>query len=270
MRAKRATLIAAFFLLLAFPSHAATVHKNAIQISPYNLIFTKIRINGQEVLALVDSGSFRTVELSSTLSQDLKLSLTETTKVARRYEGKDFHLKSGRIDSLAIGDYEKRNVEIDVIEGDIENISKQVNTNFEAILGWGFLSQYYTLLDYENLSMQFSESPITLGNEKLSLNYLVVNNVPVVKGFIENQPVNLLFDTGAPMCNIDLSITSAPKGEKVSKDVVIEKNKFPLEWRVKDLSAIKKSLDSVAVIGNNFLKSYAVYFDTKNKVIHLH
>jgi hypothetical protein len=270
MRAKRATLIAAFLLLVAFPSYAALVHKNPIQISPYNLVFTKIKINGKEILALVDSGSFRTVELSSTLANELKLSLTETTKVARRYEGKDYPLKSGRIDMLAIGDYEKRNVEIDVIEGDIENISKQVNTNFEAILGWGFLSQYYALIDYKNLSLQFSESPITLGNEKLSINYLVSNNVPVIKGLIDNQPVNLLFDTGAPMCNIDLSIASAPKGEKVSKAVVIEKDKLLLEWRVKDLSAIKKSLDCVGVIGNNLLKGYAVYFDTKNKVIHLH
>jgi hypothetical protein len=190
------------------------------------------------ILALVDSGSFRTVELSSTLAKELKLSLTETTKVARRYEGKDFHLKSGRIDSLIIGDYEKQNVEIDVIEGDIENISRQVNTSFEAILGWGFLSQFYTLLDYKNLSMQFSESPITIDNSKVSINYVVVNNVPVIKGFINNLPVNLLFDTGAPMCNIDLSIGGTSKGEKVSKELLIEKNRFPLEWRVKDLSAI--------------------------------
>jgi hypothetical protein len=270
MKAKRTILIAAFLLLLASPSFGAAVHKNAIQISPYNLIFTKIKINGREVLGLIDSGSFRTVELSLTLAKELKLSLTETTKVARRYEGKDFHLQSGRIESLTIGDYEKRNLEIDVIEGDIENISKQVNTDFEAILGWGFLSQHYTLLDYKNLSMQFSESPIAPGDIKLSINYLVINNVPVIKGFIDNQPVSLLFDTGAPMCNIDLSIAGAPKGEKVLKDVVIEKTRLPLEWRVKDLSAIKKSLECAGVIGNNLLKGYAVYFDTKNKVIHLH
>jgi hypothetical protein len=266
-----ATLLVALLLPVSTLAQCqVTVHKNAIQISPYNLIFTKIKINGKEILALVDSGSFRTVELSSTLAKELNLSLTETTKVARRYEGKVFHLKTGRIDSLAIGDYEKQNVEIDVIEGDIENISAEVDTNFEAILGWGFISSHYTLLDYKNLSLQFSESPMTPGNKKLSINYLVVNNVPVIKGLIDNQPVNLLFDTGAPMCNLDLSMTSAPKGEKVSKEVVIEKNRLPLEWRVKDLSAIKKSLDCVGVIGNNLLKGYALYFDTKNRVVHLY
>ncbi len=81
-------------LLMSSPSfYAATVYKNAIQISPYNLIFTRVKINGKEVLALIDSGSFRTVELSSTLAQKLKIPLVETTKVVRRYEGKDFYLK---------------------------------------------------------------------------------------------------------------------------------------------------------------------------------
>lgn len=270
MKVKRAAIITAFLMLTVFPSYGATIHKNAVQLSPYNLIFTKVKINGKEISALIDSGSFRTVELSSAIAQELKVSLTETTKVARRYEGKDFYLKSGQIDSLIVGDYEKRNVGIDVVEGDIENISKQVNTNFDAILGWGFLSQFYTLIDYKNLSLQFSESPFMTGKEKLSINYTVVNNAPIVKGIVDNQAINLLFDTGAPMCNIDASLAGAPKGEKVSKDVLIDKNTLPLEWRVKDLSAIRKSLNCAGVIGNNFLRNYAVYFDTKNKVIHLY
>lgn len=270
MKVKRAAVITAFLMLTVFPSHGATVHKSAIRISPYNLVFTKVKINGKEILALIDSGSFRTVELSSTFAQELKVSLTETTRVARRYEGKDFYLKSGRIDSLIVGDYEKRNVEIDVVEGDIENISRQVGTNFEAILGWGFLSQFYTLVDYKNLSLQFSETPLDRGTEKMSINYTVVNNAPVVKGTADNQAISLLFDTGAPMCNIDISLAGAPQGEKVSKEVLLDKNALPLEWRVKDLTAIKKSLGCAGVIGNNFLRSYAVYFDTKNKVIHLY
>ena len=270
MKMKKAIITVAILMMVMLPSYAATVYKNAIQISPYNLIFTKIKINGREVLALIDSGSFRTLQLSSTLAQELKIPLTETTKVVRRYEGKDFYLKSGQIDSLGVGNYKGQKVAIDVLESDIENISKQVNTNFEAVLGWGFISQFYTEIDYKNLSMQFGKSPLKSHKDKLSINYAVVNNAPVVKGTIDNQAVNLLFDTGAPMCNLHVGIAGAPKNEKVLKDLQIDSNKFSLEWRVKDLTAIKKSLNSVAVIGNNFLKSYAVYFDTKNKVVHLY
>lgn len=270
MKPERVTLLVVLVVVLASPSAAASVHKTAIQLSSYNLIYTKIKINGLEILALVDSGSFRTLQLSSVLARELKIPLTETMKVARRYEGKDFHLESGRIDSFVIGDYESRNVAIDVIEGDIEDISRQVNTKFEAILGWGFLSQYYLLLDYKNLSMIFSEDPIVLGTSGFNINYTVVNNVPVIKGLVDNLPINLLFDTGAPMCNIDLIMGGASKGEKVSKELLIDGKRFSLEWRVKDVAAIKKSLNCDGVIGNNFLKTYAVYFDTKSKVIYFH
>lgn len=266
----KAVFLISILLMSSPSSYAATIYKNAIQISPYNLIFTRVKINGKEVLALIDSGSFRAVELSSTLAEELKIPLVETTKIVRRYEGKDFYLKSGQIDKLSVGNYEKQKVAIDVVEGDIENISKQVNTNFEAVLGWGFISQFYTQIDYRNLLMQFGESPLKFDKDKLKINYSVVNNAPVVKGTIDNQAINLLFDTGAPMCNLDVGIAGAPKNEKISKKLQIENNNFLLEWRVKDLTAIKESLGSDAVIGNNFLKNYTVYFDTKNKVIHLY
>ncbi len=266
----KAVFLVIILLIGAPSSYAATVYKNAIQMSSYDLIFTKVKINGKEVLALIDSGSFRTIELSSTLAQELKIPLVETTKIARRYEGKDFYLKSGQIDKLSVGNYERQKVAIDVVEGDIENISKQVNTNFEVILGWGFISQFYTQIDYRNLSMQFSESPLEFNKDKLNINYSVVNYVPVIKGIIDNRAITFLFDTGAPMCNLDVGIAGAPKNEKISKELQIENNKFLLEWRVKDLTAIKKSLGTDAVIGNNFLKNYTVYFDTKNKVIHLY
>lgn len=270
VKMQRVVFLAIILLVSSLSSNATIVYKNAIQISPYNLIFTRIKINGKEVTALIDSGSFRALQLSSTLAQELKIPLVQTTTVLRRYEGKDFFLKSGQIDKLIVGNYEKQKAAIDVVEGDIENISKQVGTNFEAILGWGFISQFYTRIDYKKLSMQFSESPLESQKGKLKLNYSVVNQAPVVIGTVDNRAVNLLFDTGAPMCNLDVSIAGAPKNEKVSKELQIANHKISLEWRVKDLTAIKKSLDSVAVIGNNFLKSYAVYFDTKNKVIHLY
>lgn len=266
---KRPVLLITVLLLLPSLAHAAKIFSNQIQISPYNLVFTKVRINDKEVLALIDSGSFRTIELSSTLARELNLSLAETKKVARRYEGKDLYLKSGRIEKVAIGDYEKRGVDIEVIEGDIESISEKVNTKFEVILGWGFISRFHTALNYKTLSLRFSEEPIGTGKDKLSIGYTVINGVPVTKGSIDNQPVSILFDTGAPMCNLDLSLAKAPTGEKVSRELLIGQQRIPMEWRVKDLSVIKKSLDCVGVIGNNLLKNYEVYFDPTNKVIHL-
>jgi Aspartyl protease len=250
----------------------APVYHAPLQLSDYNLVFTLAKINGHEARALIDSGNFRAVQLSSTLAQSLKLALTKTDETLRHHEGKDLSLASGRIDSLAIGDYERRDVEVGVIEGDVEKIAAQVGTKFDVILGWGFISQFHMLLDYKRRSMQFSARPLAAGASAFSLKYSVVNRAPVVRGSVgpgNAEEVNLLFDTGAPMCSLDLDLANAPKGAKVSKDLTLAEGRIPLEFRAKDLTVIRKSLGCVGVIGNNLLSQYAVYFDPDAKMIHL-
>jgi hypothetical protein len=51
---------------------------------------------------------------------------------------------------------------------------------------------------------------------------------------------------------------------------MIEGNKLALEFRVKDLAAIKQSLGCSGVIGNNLLDRYEVYFDTAKRIVHLY
>ena len=250
----------------------APVYRATLELSDYNLLFTPVKINGQEARALIDSGNFRAVQLSSTLAQSLKLALTKTGETPRHHEGKDLSLASGRIDSLAIGDYEGRDVEVGVIEGDVEKIAAQVGTKFDVILGWGFISQFHMLLDYKRLSMQFGKRPLAAGAGAFSLKYSVVNRAPVVRGSlgpVNNEEANFLFDTGAPMCNLDLDLANAPKGAKVSKDLTLAERRFTLEFRARDLTVIRKSLGCVGVIGNNLLGQYAVYFDPDAKMIHL-
>jgi hypothetical protein len=125
------------------------------------------------------------------------------------------------------------------------------------------------LLDYKRLSLQFSAQPLAAGTSALSLKYAVVNGVPVVRGVSGNEEASFLFDTGAPMCNLDLAAANAPKGAKVVKEVTLAERRIPLVFRAKDLAVIKQSLGCVGVIGNNFLSQYAVYFDPSGQVIHL-
>jgi hypothetical protein len=248
------------------------VYRATLELSDYNLLFTPVKINGQEARALIDSGNFRAVQLSLTLAQSLKLALTKTDETPRHHEGKDLSLASGRIDSLAIGDYERRDVEVGVIESDVEKIAAQVGTKFDVILGWGFISQFHMLLDYKRLSMRFSARPLAAGASAFSLKYSVVNRAPVVRGSVgqgNNEEANFLFDTGAPMCNLDLDLANAPKGAKVSRGLTLAERRFTLEFRARDLTVIKKSLGCVGVIGNNLLRQYAVYFDPDAKMIHL-
>jgi aspartyl protease len=250
----------------------AQVYNATLELSDYNLLFTPVKINGQEARALIDSGHYRAVQLSSTLSQSLKLALTKSNETPRHHDGKDLSLANGRVDSLAIGDYEQRDVLVGVVEGDVEKIAAQVGTKFDVILGWGFISQFHMLLDYKKLSMRFSKRPLAAAANALSLKYSVVNKAPIVRGSLgrENaEEVNFLFDTGAPMCNLDLDLANAPRGAKVSRDLALVGQRFTLEFRARDLAVIRKSLGCVGVIGNNLLRRYAVYFDPSANAIHL-
>ncbi len=263
-------VLLAIVLLLPVPSPAAETASTPLQLSSPNLIFTRASIDGRDVLALIDSGSFRAVQLSSTLARDLGLALIGTPRMAIRHDGKPLLLKSGHVDRLAVGGHEKRNVEIDVIEGDIEAIARQVGTRFDAILGWGFLSQYYAVLDLKNLSMQLSDTPLRVDPFTFDMSYAVTSGVPVIKGAIGAQDARFLFDTGAPMSNLDLGVAGAPEGERVLREVLLGHSRVALEFKVKDLRVIRKSLGCVGVLGNNLLKGRTVYIDPAVKMIRLY
>jgi hypothetical protein len=272
-RARLRKLVAAVGVLslaTSGPCAAATVYTNPIEISESNLVFTKVKIDGKEVRALIDSGSFRSVQLSGGLAAELHLPLTDTETVARRYEGKDLHLRSGRIHTLALGEFEQHDVAIQVIEGDVENIARQVHTDFEVILGWAFLSQSCIAIDYPRLTMQWSDTPLNLGAEKWKTSFAVVNNAPVVDGMVDGQKIRFLLDTGAPKCTMDTSLAGENSAGAITKSATVNGTTFSVDWKVKDLSAIRKSLGCLGVLGNNFLKTYAVYFVPKDGMIYFY
>lgn len=270
MLGKLDTAAALLSLVLVSPCAAATIYTNPIERSESNLVFTKLKINGKEVRALIDSGSFRSVQLSGALAEELQVPLADTETVARRHEGKDLHVRTGRIATLTLGEFEQHDVAVQVIEGDIENIARQVQTDFQAILGWGFLSQFYIAIDYPHSTMRWSDGPLELGAEKWKTGYAVVNNAPVVDGTFDGQQVKFLFDTGAPRCTIDASLAGESPAGTITKSATIENKTFSTDWKIKDLSAIKKSLGCLGVLGNDLLKNYAVYFVPERRMIYFY
>jgi hypothetical protein len=264
----------ALLAVFSFSAHTrgqtTAVFETPIHISEYNLVFAKTVIDGHEALALIDSGSFRRLQLSASLARSLDLSLTRADTVARRHQGKEVYLQSGRVEKFKIGNYEKSNVDVAVIEGDIETIAAQVGTRFDAIIGWGFLSQFCVRLDYRNRLLRWSDAPLAVKPGRLRLPYSVVNGAPVVEGMMGDQKVKLLFDTGAPMCNLDSALASdARTGDRVTQGISLGDRSFSIEFRIKDLSVIRKSLGCVGVIGNNWLADYSIYFDNEARYITL-
>src|SRR5258708_40059376 len=62
-------------------------HQAQVTVSAYGLIFIPCEGEGRKVLALVDTGSFRSIQISSSLANQLNLPLSETGEVMSRYSG---------------------------------------------------------------------------------------------------------------------------------------------------------------------------------------
>ena len=97
------------------------------------------------------------------------------------------------------------------------------------------------------------------------------NGVPVIEGVhIDTMKTSFLFDTGAPMCNIDVSIVRFElPGATVSKVIRINQLSFEPIFRVMDLDIIKQRAGCTGVLGNNFLADYTVCINRTHKTIYL-
>jgi len=226
-----------------------------------NLPFADCRINGERVVALLDTGSFRSVQVSSSYASRLGLSLADTARQSTRYGSSAKTIKTGTVASFEFAGIQRNQQAVDVIDGDIEAIARQVGVPFDAILGWGFLGQRPFRLDYAAGRIDF-DVPAGDSAGAMTLRYELINNVPVVTATINAATVKLLFDTGAPICNVDPSLSDDPHVQANVTGTILD-----LPCRLKDLTALRQPTGASAVIGNNVLERYVVFSDPTRRVI---
>lgn len=259
----------AFVLLRFAPALGQLIYSDNFIYSSSRLLFIPVKINNIKTLALVDLGSYKGVAISSKLADSLNLSLTGTNNNSVRYTGSSKEFQTN-VDSFILGNLHVKQQLVSVVPNDIEKISKQVKTEFGAILGWGLLSKYFIRVNYQKKEILISmNEPLGEMLPLLTLNYQDSAKVPVINTNIEGKNCKMLFDTGAPFCNLHSGLDSSNINTIVSKEVLLSKKKFYLNFRIKDLSVIKNSLGCEGVIGNNFLEKYEVSIFPKSKIITL-
>jgi len=266
------TVLTGMLLLCACTARpqSAEVYSAAVQLSS-NLLFARVTINDRPMLALVDFGSSHSIEISSSMAVRLGVALNNVPVKTPAPENERFPLQAGRIKSFGMGDFEAKNVAVEVTRDHIEKIGARMNTSFDVIVGWGFFSKFDVLLDYKNSFLQFSNAPFPCHACTYQFGYAVKNGVPVIEGVhVDTMKTNFLFDTGAPMCNIDVSIAHFElPGATVSKVIRINQLSFEPIFRVMDLDVIRQSANCKGILGNNFLADYTVFINRAQKTISL-
>jgi len=229
------------------------VHMVPIQIAS-DLILIKSTINGTERKSLVDTGSPESVQLSSGLAAEL--SLTEKS--------------NGRIQSLVLGDYERKNVQYQIAEQRTREVSRALGVTVDAILGWKFLMQNHFAIDYQSRVMRISEAALKLGETKMQFNYSTTNGIPIVEGLFGQEQAKLLVDTSSPASRINVHSRGISDEKSIRREVNIEGYRIPALWQFGDSSGGRRAVGYNAVMGNNLLSQYSVHFDTRNNLLNFY
>ena len=239
-----------------------------LQLSPYPLVYAAVTANGVPCLALLDTGSATPLRISATLAHRLRLQLSPDPRASvQGLDGKRQPVQRGMLDTLQVGQAVMQQIAVEVAGDRIETIAAQVGTAFDVVLGWGFLAQQSFTLDYRLRQWQIGARA---GDDAAAIRiaYAVVQRLPVIKTEIDGRETLLLMDTGAPMCNLDITLAGAvAAGSVVSRVLRLGTMERSIEWRVKDLSVPRQALGTVATLGNNLLGQYRVFFDTAAQVM---
>ncbi|HKV46375.1 MAG TPA: retropepsin-like aspartic protease [bacterium] len=262
-------LLAIAVSLPALPSWIAVapVYRAPIHFSPDGLALTPVRIDGAEVTALIDSGTPRTIQLSATLARTLRIALADTAARARDGGGTPRAVKTGHLHTLSLGNYSEAGPVAEVVEGSVERIAQTARAPVEVVLGWGFLSRFYTVLDYPGGRWEFSDAPIPRGRSRAALRSPLIHGAPIVGVEIDGRIEAFLVDTGAPVSQLDAGFAHAPPGVVRLRAFVLDGTSLGLRFRISDLSALKRSLGAVGVLGNDWLRGYTVSIDPAERVI---
>jgi hypothetical protein len=245
---------------------AARARAAAIEISRTGLIFLTIEVNGRAAKALVDTGSVRGLQLSSALAGALGLAAVPTGRTTERYDGAHALLGT-RVSILALAGLELADVEASVSPGDIETISRQIGEAFDAILGWPLLGARPFVIDYAGRTLELRDERGAAG---IVLPLEVGRALPVTAGSLAGEGLTFLVDTGAPHCNVDVSLAGgAEPGSRIELPFEVGGRAFTTSFRVRDLAPMTRGVGARAVIGHRFLAAYRFVWQPEAGAIRL-
>jgi hypothetical protein len=250
---------------LAFAQAAkwhADDRNRSIFVSPYPLAFVDGEVAGRKIRVLLDTGSVRRFQISDALVSSLELpDIAPGEQTSRHDSGPRRARKVIAPDTKIAGATGPS--EAEVVAGDIEKIVAQTREPFDAIIGWPWFAENRMTLDFQQRMLQSGfpantgeSTPLAADNDRLPLLDLLLNG----------EPVRALFDTGAPTCNIDSSL-SPNLGKLERHRVRIGTREFELDFRVKDLSRMRQGTGAVAVIGLNLMLGRQISIDGPGRQI---
>jgi hypothetical protein len=262
------TILCLAFALLSPLSVGAHADPETNQIhfekSDYGLIFTSIQVNGEEVRAMIDFGDPHKLQLSSTLVERLEIEGKKTNYQISDIHGNLYDVYRGEIPELRVGSRSEQNVEFTYQVGEMEAVSRQIGTEFHAVLGWGTFRDSFTEIDYRNGVLTLSQNPPPSRNGDFRVPFRRDANQLLVPARINGEKQNLMIDTGSPVTVVDSNRNlTTPDG--LLRFQLAEKE-LKLKAYSQDLSVLA-DLGVAGILGGDFLQQWIVTIDPEKSVL---
>ena len=252
----------------------------AIEKSQYGMLFTNIFVNGLPVKAIIDFGDPNRFQLSDTLVKQLQIPIKETNKEAMDVAGNKYKVFDGIIDSVRIGNCTFKNETFSSSPDEMKLVGQQINTEFHAVIGWGFFSDYYITMNYHKNEIIISSIRETPGNVCFFSTLINESSYLIIQSKINCINANLILDTGSPLTLLDSTFYN--KNNFFSSDTQVihlkdtiplktilttfENNSVNISYLIYDITSI--NFLAVGIIGGDIFDKYKIYIEPKEKMIY--
>jgi hypothetical protein len=242
------------------------VNEIQIEISDYGLIFTDIKVNGQNVKAMVDFGDMHQLQLSSTLIKSMELPLKKTNTLVYDVNGNSRELFEGMVKEVEISNWIEKEIRFTSQMGEMEEVSQQIGTEFNAVVGWGYFQQYFTEIDYKNEVFRLHKKPFDSWEGWTSIPFFKASGQLLIPVNYQGEEVMMMVDTGSPVTVLDLTKENIPEIGPFTFQ--IKDQHFSIQAYGQDLSVLA-DLEILGILGGDFLRMVRMVIDPDTQIIYL-
>lgn len=237
-----------------------------IEISEYGLIFTDILVNGQEVKAMIDFGDMHRLQLSSSLTDRLGIETRKTNALVFDIQGNSWELYEGIAPKVQIGSWSEDQMTFTSQIGEMEAVSEQIGTEFNAVLGWGYFQEFFTEIDYDHESIiLYQNKPVEFAGQK-GIPFSMQTGQLLFPIEINGKEELMMLDTGSPVTLLGVSMDSMLTDGLFA--FRIQNQDFQIPAYIQDLSALD-DLNIMGILGGDFLSLVKLYIDPNHQKIYV-
>ena len=235
-----------------------------IEISDYGLLFTEISVNGKQVKAMIDFGDPHKLMLSGTLVESLNIATTKSDKVGYNINGEELAFFNGTAEALHVHGKRLHQVDFASSPGEMEGVSEQIGTRFDAALGWGFFGSQPFVLDYSQKQITLLDPESEPKAAGLEVRFDRTGSYMLIDADFGSKKGKLLVDTGAPGSSIHQDYLDVPAtgtneyGQPYQQvKTMLDNQSFNIDFEQRDLSVLEP-LKAVGILGGDVLRQYRI------------